>query len=476
MKNLIPKYRTIESRAKNKVNISDLFFLNVQSKIISTQLNAALSEKLIDQVKESLQSETELIRNAFGNEQRKERLKAKIFEIVSKANFIDKYKSELGNRRPGEIATIILEKLVGLDVLEGLRNDPNVTDIKVIDYDHIRVDDIHKGKYRTKLSFDSMKSYEELLNRFAFASSKPYSQGSPSYDAMFPQMRINVVGYDLTKTPSLQLRSVSKTLRINKESMIETGYLNEDMYNLLKKTFATHSHLFSGETGTGKTELFRYLARYTKPQTDIVMIEDTPESYLDELYDNEKYSITMWKNRDAKSDSKSDFGYRYHLRNAMRQNFDYIFMQESRGAEALDILKALSTGHIVSSTIHGKSAFGAINRGIDLCQEAQMLSSEIYGKRLVGEDGFRIGIHVERFGEKRVRKINQIVEYVDYVDGRTIGNVLFEYDELNDVHVQKDNMSERLWKELLSYHKDLSDLINLSPNQEITQKKAVISV
>lgn len=471
MKNIVPKYQSLESRTKNKVNISDLFFLNIQSKITPNNSNAALSEKLIEQVKEALQSETELIRNAFGNERRKEKLQKKILDIVSKPAFVESHKADLGTRRPFEVARIILEKLVGLDVLEQLRKDPNITDIKVINFDHIRVDHIHKGKYRTNLSFDSEKSYNELLNRFAFASSKPYSQGTPSYDAMFPQMRINVVGYDLAKTPSLQLRSVSKQLRISRENMIETGYLNQDMYNLLKLTFATHSHLFSGETGTGKTELFRYLARYTKPKTDMVMIEDTPESYLDELYDSIQYSITMWKNREAKGDSSSDFGYRYHLKNAMRQNFDYIFMQESRGAEMLDILKALSTGHIVSSTIHGKSAFGAINRAIDLCQEAQMLSNEVYGKRLVGEDGFRIGIHVERFGEQRVRKINQIVEYVDYKDGTTIGNVLFQYDEIKGVHVQKQPMSERLWNELLSYHKDLSLIAKLSP-----QKKALMSV
>jgi len=240
MKNIIPKYRSLESRTKNKVNISDLFYLNVQSKISSTNSNAALSEKLIEQVKEALQTETELIRNSFGNERRRERLRARIHDIVSKPAFVESHKADLGNRRPVEVTKIILEKLVGLDVLEDLRKDPNITDIKVINFDHIRVDHIHKGKYRTELSFDSMKSYNELLNRFAFASSKPFSQGTPSYDAMFPQMRINVVGYDLAKTPSLQLRSVSKKLRISQKNMIETGYLNQEMYNLLNYSGIWH--------------------------------------------------------------------------------------------------------------------------------------------------------------------------------------------------------------------------------------------
>lgn len=469
MRNIIPRYRTNDARQKNKISVTDLFFLNIQSDTSKKNKSNGLSKDLIDAVKNILSSDENqsLVRNAFGNEKRASKLKSKIHDIITEPEFIDKHKHHMDTKRPAEITKILLEKLVGLDVLEVLRSDPFITDIKVIGWDNIRVDHIYEGKYKTDLTFDSEESYNELLNRFAFASSKKFSAGNPSFDAMFPQMRINVVGFDLSPRPTLQLRSVSKQLRISKEYMLSTGYLNEDMYNLLRRTFGSQSTLIAGETGTGKTELLRYMTRYARPKTDIIMIEDTPESYLDELYDSERYSITMWRNREVNNESGHEFGYQYHLKNAMRQNPDYIYLQESRGGEALYVLKAVGTGHIVNTTTHSKTALGAINRMVDLCQEGQMQDYDTYGRKIVSrEGGFRIGIHIERFGEKRVRKINQIVEYLDFSNGQTIANVLFEYDKLQEKHVQKSKMSRELWDELLAYDEDLSDIQMLEPVNE----------
>ncbi|MDI3236421.1 ATPase, T2SS/T4P/T4SS family [Exiguobacterium antarcticum] len=469
MKNVIPRYTSLTARQKNKISVSDLFFLNIQSDKSKKTSPGTLATELIEKVKEILATDENqnLIRNAFGNEARAKKLKKKIHEIITEPNFIENHKQHMDSKRPDEITKIILEKLVGLDVLEVLKDNPYITDIKVIGWDNIRVDHIYEGKYKTELTFDSEESYKELLNRFAFASSKKFSAGNPSFDAMFPQMRVNVVGFDLSPKPTLQLRSVSKQLRISKEYMLSTGYLNEVMYNLMRRTSATQSTLFNGETGTGKTELLRYMARYVRPKTDIIMIEDTPESYLDELYDPEQYSITMWRNREVNNESGHEFGYQYHLKNAMRQNPDYIYLQESRGAEALYVLKAVGTGHIVNTTTHSKTALGAINRMIDLCQEGQMQDYDTYGKRIVSsEGGFRIGIHIERFGEKRVRKISQIVEYLDFEDGHTIANILFEYDKILGKHIQKSTMSQTLWNELLAYDEDLSDIQTLKPHDE----------
>lgn len=466
MKNVIPRYKSLASRKKNKINVTDLFFLNIQSDRSKKVKPGTLSVDLIDKVKTILSTDEnqDLIRNAFGNEKRASKLRAKIKEIITDPSFVESNIQHMESKRPDEITKIITEKLIGLDVLEPLKNNTDITDIKVIGWDNIRVDHIYDGKYKTDITFDSEESYMELLNRFAFASSKNFSAGSPSFDAMFPQMRINVVGFDLSPKPTLQLRSVSKNLRISKEYMLSTGYLNEIMYNLLRRTFATQSTLIGGETGTGKTELLRYMTRYVRPQTDIIMIEDTPESYLDELYNPEEYSITMWRNRENSNESGNDFGYKYHLKNAMRQNPDYIYLQESRGGEALYVLKAVGTGHIVNTTTHSKTALGAINRMVDLCQEEQMQDYDTYGKKIVSrEGGFRIGIHIERFGEKRVRKINQIVEYLDFEDGQTQANILFEYDKIQEKHIQKSPMSKQLWDELLAYDSDLSDIHALNP-------------
>lgn len=464
MKNTIPKFRPQLERQKNKIDLNNLFFLNAQTNVRSSNVRKnGLDNKIVEDIKDRLKEDKnkELIKDAFGNDAKRQRLLQEIKKILSEPEFSNQNEKLLADLKLNEIANQIVEKIVGLDVLEPLTKDPFITDISVNGHDNIWVDHIIKGDYQTDLKFDSEQSYMELLHRFAFASDKTFSFGNPSFDAMFPQIRVNVVGYDLSPTPTLQMRIVSKDLRLSKEYMLETGYLNETAYQLLKHTFATHSHLIGGETGTGKTELLRYLVRYTKPKKPILMIEDTPESYLDEIYPKEQYSIKMWRNRDSTGGNTKEFGYKFHLLNGMRNNPTYLFIQESRGGEAVEISKAVSTGHIVGTTLHSRSCVGSVNRFIDLCQEGKMQSADMYGKRITGEDGFRIGVHLKRFGN--VRRINEIFEYTGFEDGEAVGNTLIKFNEMTEEHEVLSPMSERLWKELQSHHKDMTELEVFSP-------------
>lgn len=464
MKNTIPKFQGEQQRQKNKVDLKNLFFLNAQTNVKSSNVRkSGLDLAIVDEVKKELKKDEnkELIRDAFGNDKKRQKLLQEIKNILSDPEFRKRHENALKELRLQDIANQIVEKIVGLDVLEPLTKDPFITDISVNGHDNIWVDHIIKGDYQTDLKFDSEQSYLELLHRFAFASDKTFSYGNPSFNAMFPQIRVNVVGYDISPTPTLQMRIISKDLRLTKEYMMETGYLNEEAYQLLSRTFAIHSHLIGGETGTGKTELLRYLIRYTKPKKPILMIEDTPESYLDEIYPKDKYSIKMWQNRDMKGGTTSEFGYNFHLLNGMRNNPTYIFIQESRGGEAVEISKAVSTGHIVGTTLHSRSCVGSVNRFIDLCQEGKMQSAEMYGKRITGEDGFRIGVHLKRFGN--VRRVNEIFEYTGFENGEAVGNMLIKFNELTGKHEVVSPMSERLWNELYSYHGDMTGLEMFDP-------------
>lgn len=431
----------------------------------TSRLKNGIDSRIVEDVKEKLKTEEnkELIRDAFGNEQKKQRLVQEITKIVSSAEFNETHQNRLNEVKMHNVVSLIVEKLVGLDVLESLRNDPNITDINVIAYDNIWIDHIEQGDIKLDIKFEDEQAYLELLNRFAFASDKTFSYGNPSFDAMFPQIRVNVVGHDLSKSPTLQMRLVSKGLRLSKEFISETNFMSDVGYELLKRTFATHSHLIGGETGSGKTELLRYFARYKKPKKPLIMIEDTPESYLDELYPEEP--IKMWKNRETRGNQENEYGYNYHARNAMRHNPTYIYFQESRGGEATEIQKAVATGHIVATTLHSRSCFGSIDRFIDLCQEGKMQTAEVYGKRLTGEDGFRIGVHLKRYGN---RKVNEIVEYTGYENGVATGNVLIKYNEMTDSHEVVSPMSKRLWNELISYHKELEGLEELSPYKVVS--------
>lgn len=460
MKNIIP-YQGLITKEINIINLEKMVYQKEKEKQIKPKVKFSNQfQQITDHVKNTLNQPDyrELIKDSFGNEHKKSQLRGKIHSLVSSKGFLETYSSLIADYSLDEVTDYLIEKITGLDVLQPLAEIPTITDINCISWNNIWVDDIYKGKYKTDISFENEQEYLELCNRFAFASGKNLSVARPSIDAIFPYMRINIVGEDLSPKTNLQIRIVSKKLRISEELMLNTGYANELMIEFLKKTFATESHLISGSTGSGKTELLRYFTKYTKDNADIIMIEDTPESYMDEIHPEKP--IKMWKNREVSDDQKKTFGYSYHVRNAMRHNPDYITIQESRGAESADILEAAETDHIVSTTLHANSAIDCITRFIVLCQKAVHYSSEYYGKRITR--AFKIGIHTKRFG--KVRKINQIVEYVGYGENDEVkANILFEYDPITEKHHQKDKMSAELWMKLSEHHQNLDSIKELAP-------------
>lgn len=448
---------------RNIINLERLLFYKQKKRQLKPlfRISSRISENVIDHIKNYLSQEKyrSLIRDSFGNLKKQEQLRETIFSYVSDKDFLDTYSSLITDYSLDEVTDYLVEKIAGLDVLQPLTEIPTVTDIKCTDWNNIWVDDIHLGKYKTDISFESEQAYQELCQRFAFASSKAFTPARPSVNAIFPYMRVNIVGFDLSPRTSLQIRIISKELRYDESYMLKSGFANEAMINLLKHTFATEGHLISGATGTGKTELLRYFTKYTPDNADIIVIEDNPEMYLDEIYPNK--AINMWKNRESTDDSKIDFGYSFHVRNAMRQNPDFIYLQESLGKESEDVLKASETGHIINTTLHAQSALNAIHRFISLCQESRFDDTNYYGKRITSN--FKIGIHVKRF--ENIRRINQIVEYTGFENGNPKANILFEYDSIQKRHIQRDKLSLELWERLLDHHKDLSSIITLAPTE-----------
>lgn len=466
MKNII-QYKGLNILEKNKLNLEKLVFLRDRESLVHPQLifSNQLNTEVVEHVKQYLEQEKfrELIQNSFGDNKKKEQLRTVINTYISSKDFLSEYSTVIASFTLDEITDHLVEKIAGLGVLQQYADIPTITDIKCLAYDNIWVDDIYKGKYKTMSRFESKEEFLELCTRFSYASGQNFSMSKPSVNAMFPYMRINFVGKDLSDNVTLAIRLVSKGLRFNEKDMLETGYANMDMINFLKATFATESHLIAGATGASKTELLRYMTRYTKDYEDIIMIEDTPETYLDELYDKDIKPITMWKNRNSDDDEGKSFGYLYHIRNAMRHHPMYIFLQECLGKEALEVLKAAETGHIVNTTLHSETANDAVFRMIDLCQEALPLPTENYGKRITRK--FRIGVHTKRI--KKIRRVHQIVEYIGFDNMEVKSNLLFEYDTVTNTHIQKGKMSEELWDRLLEEHEDLSSIECLSPYNKV---------
>jgi pilus assembly protein CpaF len=449
---------SFQSKQRNIINLEKFLYLeNTTNNDIkpTIKLTSPLKD-ITENVKTFLSEEKNrnLVRDSFGDKFKQERLHSVIHSYVSSKEFLDVYKNKINDLTLDELSTYLVKKIAGLGILESLRDKKTITDINIISWDNIWVDDIYKGEYKTDLSFDSYEDYVELVNKFAFASRKSYSHKQPSFNSAFPQMRVNIVGQDLSNKISTQLRVISKELRYDKDYILETGFANDELNALLELIYPMYSNLISGGTGTGKTEQLRYYAKFLLNKATI-MIEDTPETYLDELYPDKP--IKMWQNRDTTDDSQDTYGYEYHLRNAMRQNPTYIWLQESRDKESALILEAAETDHIVSTTLHATSAIDAVTRKITLCQKYKEYSDEFYGKRIT--KAFRFGIHVKRFG--KVRRQNEVVEYLGYKNGEVIANRLFEFDETLNKHVLVGKLSEKTWNEILAFR------VNLETEEQI---------
>ncbi|PIJ95815.1 ATPase, T2SS/T4P/T4SS family [Lysinibacillus sphaericus] len=414
------------------------------NKKIYTKLNSSV----IEAVKKHLGQEQykDVLRNSFGNEQKKKELKTIIYNYVASDEFNNSFKTQIIGFSIEEITNSILEKIAGLGVLQPLDEDVDITDIKIIKYDHIRVDHIIDGKYKSEIQFDSHEDYVELVQRFAFAANQNFSHAKPSIDVDFPQMRINIVGQDLSPSISTHIRKVHKELRYDEKYIIESKLMPLEMINLLKKTYPVVSQIQVGSRGTGKTESLRFFTGSLPKDKDLLMVEDTPETFMDEIHP--EHSITMWRNRENSQDPNKQFGYRHHIRQAMRQNFDYLFIQESRGEESFDILDAAHTDSIVNTTLHGNSCEGGLDRFISLCQRALNQNDSYYGKLI--SQGFKIVNHFKRVGKNRV--LDESVEVMGYENGKFILNPLLRFNEVTGEHEIVGQLSEELWNKISRFH------------------------
>lgn len=450
-------------RNKNVISLQKTVFNKDKGDLKKPELIInKLNNQVVEHIKKYLgDNHGNALKDSFGNKEKKNALKVIIHNYVSSRDFLDLFKNVVTDYDSDELTEILVEKIVGLKVLQPLVDDEKITDIKIIKYNNIWVHHIDNGKYKTNLQFESHEDYKELVARFVYASNAVMSHSKPSVNPILPFMRLNIVGEDLSPNINTAIRLISKKLRYNEEGMISSGFASKAMVELLKKVFASERVLVGGETGTGKTELIRYFANYFPNNKDIVVIEDTPETYLDELYPDK--AIMMWRNRDV-DDGEQQFGYYYHIRNALRQNIDRIVLQETRGGESYWVVRAASTGAKVYTSLHSDDVLDMPYSLIEMCQIEKEFSDEYFGKRIT--KAFPIGCFTKEIGNKRV--LYQIANYTGFKNGELQARILFQYNERTGEHEQVGNLSEKTWEQMLSYQitelgSDLSTISDLSP-------------
>ena len=252
----------------------------------------------------------------------------------------------------------IQDEVMGLGPIEPFMQDSAVSDILVNSYGHIYVEKFGRLEV-TGARFKDEAHVRKIIDRIVSAVGRRIDESCPMVDARLPDgSRVNAIIPPVSVDgPALSIRRFSvDPLELN--DLIELKTLIPEIGELLKGLVRARLNiLISGGTGTGKTTLLNVLSRFIPSGERVVTIEDSAELQLKQEH------VVRLETRPANIEGKGEITQRDLVRNSLRMRPDRIIVGEVRGAEVLDMLQAMNTGHDGSlTTIHANTPRDALLR------------------------------------------------------------------------------------------------------------------
>ena len=250
------------------------------------------------------------------------------------------------------------DTVFGFGPLQDLLRAPTISEIMVVKSDQIYVerDGVVELSGRR---FISDKVTESIIERIVSQVGRRIDKSQPLVDARLPDgSRVNAIIPPLAiRGPCLTIRKFP-AYRFTMDDLIELGSITPAAAMFLRACVVDRRNiLVSGGTGTGKTTMLNVLSGFIPQRDRIVTIEDTQELQL-----HQDHVVTL-ESKPANVEGAGEYTIRDLVRNALRMRPDRIIVGECRGAEALDMLQAMNTGHDGSmTTVHSNSSDEVIKR------------------------------------------------------------------------------------------------------------------
>ena len=299
----------------------------------------------------------------------------------------------------------VADDILGYGPLEPFLRDPTISEVMVNGCDSIYVE--REGRItETDASFLDDAHLLRIIDRIVSQVGRRIDESSPMVDARLPDgSRVNAI------IPPLALRGPSLTIRkfardaLALSDLVRLGTVTEQAAEFLGQCVRGKLNmLISGGTGTGKTTLLNAVSAHIPGAERIVTIEDAAELRLQQRH------VVSLESRPPNVEGEGEVRIRDLVRNALRMRPDRIIVGEVRGAETLDMLQAMNTGHDGSlTTVHANSARDALHRlemlvlmaGVELPVKA--IREQVAG-------GFDLLVHISRLvdGSRRIVQITEI--------------------------------------------------------------------
>ena len=332
-----------------------------------------------------------------------ERLRSELRQLTEE--LISTQKLALNDSERRVIIQAIQDEMLGLGPIEPLLSDPTVSDILVNGPFQVYAE--RRGKIvHTDVQFDNEAHLLRVIDRIVSRIGRRVDEMSPMVDARLPDgSRVNAVIAPLAMDGALLSIRRFAVVPFTVQDLIRMGALTAGMAELINGLVRARLNvLVSGGTGSGKTTLLNVMSASIPVDERIITIEDAAELQLQQPH------VVRLETRPPNIEGKGEISQRDLLRNSLRMRPDRIIMGEVRGAEVLDMLQAMNTGHDGSmTTIHANSPRDALTRLEHMLGMAGLKAESRALRQQIGA-ALSVVIQVSRLsdGQRKITSLQEI--------------------------------------------------------------------
>ena len=320
----------------------------------------------------------------------------------------------------------VYNSMRGLDVLQPLVDDPSVTEIMINGPDDIFIE--QSGKlFKKNVSFGTNERLENVIQNIVAKVNRTVNESSPIVDARLQDgSRVNVV------LPPIALNGPTVTIRkfpenpMTVQQLIAYKSITPEVAEFLERCVKAKYNIFiSGGTGSGKTTFLNAMSNFIPHDERVITIEDSAELQIRGV-DN----LVRLETRNANMEGKGEITIRDLIKSSLRMRPERIVVGEVRGAEALDMLQAMNTGHDGSlSTGHANSTKDMLSRLETMVLTGAQIPLEAIRQQIAS--AVDIIIQLSRLRDKS-RRTMEITEVLGYENGEIVLNPIYQFVETGE--------------------------------------------
>lgn len=316
----------------------------------------------------------------------------------------------LNDQEVSYVADSLYKEIAGFGPLEDLLADPHVEDIMINGYKDIYISKLGRME-RAQSRFIDNAHLLRIIRRILAPLGRRLDESSPMVDARLPDgSRINVIISPLARDGVVVSIRKFRSVPLRAEDLMGLGAFDERVHELLREAVRKRCNLVvSGATSTGKTSMLNVLAEFIPAGERIITIEDTAELQLNH------HHVVRLESRPGGHEGAGAISIRDLVKNSLRMRPDRVVVGEVRGAEVLDMLQAMSTGHDGSmGTIHASTPRDCLHRLEMLSGFAGFTGNEMSLRRQIAS-ALDLIVQIVRLpsGKRRIYSVTEVAGIVD---------------------------------------------------------------